>query len=84
MADMELVPGDVLLLDPEWIEDKENNEVRQDCISLLICKLDNRPVSHAALYYSATAWPSPRGSAAPCSRPSSSQRMAPAWPMISV
>ena len=34
--------------------------------------------------YSATAWPSPRGSDAPCSRPSSSQRMAPAWPMISV
>ena len=51
MVDMELVPGDVLLLDPEWIEDKKNNEVRQDCISLLICKLDNSPVSHAALYY---------------------------------
>ena len=28
MVDMELVPGDVLLLDPEWIEDKESNEVR--------------------------------------------------------
>ena len=51
MADVELVPGDVLLLDPEWIEDKENNEVRQDCISRLICELDDSPVSHAALYY---------------------------------
>lgn len=52
MEKVQLKPGDVLLLDPEWMVDKKTNKERQDCISLLICRLDSSPVSHAALCYS--------------------------------